>query len=411
MDYNLTEEQQAIIQTAREIGEKVIKPIRMECDEKEKFPWEVVEALRKADLFSVYHHPNHGGLGGGGFELVLAVEELSRFCGGIALCLAASALGAFPIILYGTPEQRKRWLPDISSGKKLAAFCITEPEAGSDATATRATARKEGDYYILNGTKNFCSNGEAAEIYTTFLSTNLSRGARGITCFAVEKGTPGFGFGKKEQKMGIRASNTYELSFNNCKVHKDQVIGGEGRGLFVAQATFDISRPGVASQALGIAQGAFDEVLAYGKIRKQFGQNILSFQSSQHMIADMATSIEVGRALLYAVTRKMDETFVAAIDAAEKSGKTVAEEMKKLSKRRWTKESGMVKLYCSDMAMKVTTDCVQLAGGIGYMRDFPIEKYMRDAKITQIYEGTNQIQRNEIGMTVLKELAGGAKDE
>ncbi len=405
MDYGLTDEQKAIIEIAREIGEKKIKPIRMEADEHEKFPWSIVEEMRKADLFGVYLHPNYGGLGGGGFELVLAVEELSRACGGIALALAASALGAFPIILYGTPAQKKKYLPDIASGKKLAAFCITEPEAGSDATATKATARKEGDYYILNGIKNFCSNGEAAETYTTFLSTNLSRGARGITCFVVEKGTPGFGFGKKEQKMGIRASNTYELTFDNCKVHKDNVIGGEGKGLFVAQATFDISRPGVASQALGIAQGAFDEVLAYGKMRKQFGQNILSFQSSQHMIADMATSIEAGRALLYSVTRGMDKTFIQAIDNAEKSGGFVADEMKKLSRRRWTKESGMVKLYCSDMAMKVTTDAVQLAGGIGYMRDFPVEKYMRDAKITQIYEGTNQIQRNEIGMTITKELA------
>ncbi len=405
MLYDLTEDQQSIIDIAREIGEKKIKPVRMEYDEKEKFPWDVVDEMRKADLFGVYIHPNYGGLGGGGLELVLAVEELSRFCGGISLSLAASALGAFPIILYGTPEQKKKWLPDLATGKKLGAFCITEPEAGSDATATRATAKKEGDYYILNGIKNFCSNGEAAEIYTTFLSTDLSRGARGITCFVVEKGTKGFGFGKKEQKMGIRASNTYELTFDNCKVPKENVIGGEGRGLFVAQATFDISRPGVASQALGIAQGAFDELLAYGRIRKQFGQNILSFQSSQHMIADMATQIEAGRSLLYAVTKAMDQTFVKAIDNSEKSGEPVANEMRKISRRRWTKESAMVKLFCSDMAMKVTTDCVQLAGGIGYMRDFPIEKYMRDAKITQIYEGTNQIQRNEIGMTIMKELA------
>ena len=405
MLYDLTEDQQSIIDIAREIGEKKIKPVRMEYDEKEKFPWDVVDEMRKADLFGVYIHPNYGGLGGGGLELVLAVEELSRFCGGISLSLAASALGAFPIILYGTPEQKKKWLPDLATGKKLGAFCITEPEAGSDATATRATAKKEGDYYILNGIKNFCSNGEAAEIYTTFLSTDLSRGARGITCFVVEKGTKGFGFGKKEQKMGIRASNTYELTFDNCKVPKENVIGGEGRGLVVAQATFDISRPGVASQALGIAQGAFDELLAYGRIRKQFGQNILSFQSSQHMIADMATQIEAGRSLLYAVTKAMDQTFVKAIDNSEKSGEPVANEMRKISRRRWTKESAMVKLFCSDMAMKVTTDCVQLAGGIGYMRDFPIEKYMRDAKITQIYEGTNQIQRNEIGMTIMKELA------
>jgi len=405
VDYGLTEEQQAIVETAREIGIKKIKPVRMEYDEEEKFPWPIVDELRKADLFGIYFHPNYGGLGGGGFELVLAVEELSRYCGGIALSLAATALGAFPIVLYGNPAQKKKFLPNLASGKKLGAFCITEPEAGSDATATRATAKKSGDYYILNGLKNFCSNGEAADIYSVFFATDPARGARGISCFVVEKGTPGFKFGKKETKMGIRASTTYELVFDNCKVPKENLIYGEGRGLFVAQATFDLSRPGVASQALGIAQGAFDEVLAYAKMRKQFGQTILSFQSSQHMIADMATQIEAGRALLYSVTRAMDKDFLPAVEASEKSGNPVAEEMKKIAKKRWTKESGMVKLFCSDMAMKVTTDAVQLAGGIGYMRDFPIEKFMRDAKITQIYEGTNQIQRNEIGMTITKELA------
>ncbi|MCB4755720.1 MAG: acyl-CoA dehydrogenase family protein [Elusimicrobia bacterium] len=405
MDYSLTDEQQSIIDIAREIGEKKIKPIRMAYDEEEKFPWPVVDELKKADLFGIYFHPNYGGLGGGGFELVLAVEELSRFCGGISLCLAATALGAFPILLYGTKEQKKKWLPDIASGKRLAAFCITEPAAGSDATAIQATAKKEGDHYILNGVKNFCSNGEAADVYTVFFSTNPARGARGITCFVAEKGTPGFKFGKKETKMGIRASSTYELVFDNCKVPKNNVIGGEGKGLFVAQATFDLSRPGVAAQALGIAQGAFDELLNYGRLRTQFGQTILSFQSSQHMIADMATQIEAGRALLYSVARAMDKDFLPAVEAAEKSGNFVADELRTLSKKRWTKESGMVKLYCSDVAMKVTTDCVQLAGGIGYMRDFPLEKYMRDAKITQIYEGTNQIQRNEIGMTIIKELA------
>jgi len=405
VDYNLSEEQRAIIDTAREIGEKFIKPIRMEADEHEKFPWSVVDELRKADLFGVYIHPNYGGLGGGGFELVLATEELSRFCGGIALSLAASALGAFPIILYGTPEQKKRFLPDLASGKKLGAFCITEPSAGSDATATQATAKKDGDHYILNGIKNFCSNGEAAEIYTVFFSTNPARGARGVSCFVIEKGTPGFTFGKKEKKMGIRASNTYELYFENCRVPAANLIGGEGKGLFVAQATFDLSRPGVASQALGIAQGAFDETLAYARERRQFGQSVLSFQSSQHMIADMATAIEAGRSLLYGVARGMDSTFVKSWDEAEKSGEFVADVFRKNTRRRWTKESAMVKLYCSDMAMKVTTDCVQLAGGVGYMRDFPIEKFMRDAKITQIYEGTNQIQRNEIGAMITKELA------
>ncbi len=405
MNYFLTDEQKAIVETAREIAQKKIKPVREHYDAEEKFAWDIVEELRKADLFGVYFHQNYGGLGGGGFELVLVVEELSKACGGIALCVACCALCTFPIILFGTPEQKKKYLPDIASGKKLGAFTITEPEAGSDATATGCTAKKDGDYYILNGTKNFCSNGEVSDIYTLFASTNKDRGARGITAFIVEKGTPGFTFGKKETKMGIRSSPTYELNLDNCRVHKSQVLGGEGKGLFVAQATFDVSRPGVAAQALGIAQGALDEALAYAKIRKQFGQSVLSFQSSQHMVADMATQIEAGRALLYSVSRAMDKDLLAAVEASEKSGKTVYEEMKQVSEQRWTKYSAIVKLFCSDMAMKVTTDAVQLCGGIGYMRDFPVEKYMRDAKITQIYEGTNQIQRNEIGYAVIKELA------
>jgi len=409
MNYFLTEEQQAIVDTAREIAEKKIKPVRAKHDEEDSFPWDIVEEMRKADLFGVYFHPNYGGMGGAGFELVLAVEELSKACGGIALSLAATALGAFPIILFGTPEQKKRWLPDLASGKKLGAFNITEPNAGSDATATRATARREGDYYILNGTKNFCTNGETAEIYVTFASTDLSRGARGITAFVVEKGTPGFTFGKKEHKMGIRASTTYELFFDNCKIPASNMLAKEGHGLFVAQGTFDISRPGVAAQALGIGTGAMEEALAYAKMRKQFGQSILSFQSSQHMVADMATQLEAARALLYSVTRAMDVDLKKAVDASEASGKTVYEELKKVSTGRWTKYSAMTKLFCSDTSFKVADAALQLCGGIGYMRDFPVEKFLRDAKITQIYEGTNQIQRNEIGMFITKELASGDK--
>ncbi len=405
MNYFLTEEQQAIVETAREIAQKKIKPVREHYDQAEEFPWPIVEELKKADLFGVYLHPNYGGLGGGGFELVLVVEELSKVCGGIALCLAATALGAFPIVLFGTPEQKKKWLPDLASGKRLGAFTITEHEAGSDATATKATAREQGEFYILNGTKNFCTNGNAAEIYATFFSTDPKRGPRGISCFVVEKGTPGFSFGKKEVKMGIRASYTYELVFDNCKISKENLIGGEGRGLLVAQATFDISRPGVASQALGIAQGALDESLSYAKLRRQFNQSVLSFQATQHVVADMATQVEAARALLYSVTRAMDKDIVSAVEKSEASGKTVYQEMNATMERRWTKESAMVKLFCSDVAMKVTTDAVQICGGIGYMRDFPVEKYMRDAKITQIYEGTNQIQRNEIGMAITKELA------
>ncbi len=405
MNYFLTEEQQAIVETAREIAEKKIKPIREEYDAEEKFPWPIVTELSKADLFGVYIHPNYGGLGGGGFELVLVVEELSKACGGIALCLAATALGAFPIMLFGTPEQKKKWLPALASGKRIGAFTITEPEAGSDATAATTTAKLDGDHYIINGTKNFCTNGESAEIYSTFASTDIKRGARGMSCFVIEKGTPGFTFGKKEVKMGIRASTTYELVFNNCRIPVGNRLGKEGHGLFVAQATFDISRPGVASQALGIGTGALNEALAYAKIRRQFGQSILSFQASQHIVADMATQLEASRALLYSVTRAMDVDLKAAVEASEQSGKTVYEEMKKIGGGRWTKYSAMVKLFCSDTAFKVANDAIQLCGGIGYMRDFPVEKYLRDAKITQIYEGTNQIQRNEIGMMITKELA------
>ncbi|OGR82148.1 MAG: acyl-CoA dehydrogenase [Elusimicrobia bacterium RIFCSPHIGHO2_01_FULL_64_10] len=405
MDYFLTEEQQAIVDTAREIAQKKIKPVREHYDVTEEYPWPIVEEMRKADLFGVYLPSAYGGLGGGGFDLCLVVEELARACGGIALGIACCALCSFPILLFGTPEQKKRFLPDVASGKRLGAFAITEPEAGSDATATSCSAKLDGDHYVLNGTKNFCSNGGAAEIYTIFATTNKARGPRGLTCFVVEKGAPGFSFGKKELKMGIRASPTYELNFDNCRVPKENLLGGDGRGLFVAQATFDISRPGVASQAVGIAQGALDEALNYTRLRRQFGRTILSFQSSQHIVADMATQIEAARSLLYSVTRAMDKDLLPAVEASEKSGRTVYEEMEELSGKRWTKESAMVKLFCSDMAMRVTTDAVQICGGIGYMRDFPVEKYMRDAKITQIYEGANQIQRNEIGYAITKELA------
>lgn len=383
MDYGLTEDQLAIQETAREIAQKKIKKVREHYDETEQFPWEIVEEMRKADLFGVYIPQEYGGLGGGGFELVLVMEELSRACAGIALALAGTALGAFPILLYGNKEQKKKYLPDLASGKRLGAFTITEPEAGSDATAAKATARLEGDHYVLNGTKVFCTNGEAAEIYSLFFSTNPKRGARGVSAFIIEKGMPGFTFGKKEKKMGIRASNTYTLLFDNCIVPKENLLGGEGRGLLVAQSTFDVSRPGVAAQALGICQGAIDESFAYTRVRRQFGQSISSFQAIQHRLADMATRTEACRALLYSVARIIDKD------------KT----------KRWTKESAMVKLLCSDTAMWVSTQAVQICGGIGYMRDFPVEKYMRDAKITQIYEGTNEIQRNEIAYHMIKEAA------
>ncbi len=410
MDYELNEQQQEVASLAYQLGQQKIRPVREHYDQTEEFPWPVIEEMRKADLFGVYLPAEYGGLGGGTMDLVLVVEQLSRACGGIALSMAASGLCAIPILLFGNAEQRKRWIPDLASGKRLGAFALTEPGAGSDATATKCTAKLEGDHYIVNGIKNFCSSGNAAEIYTTFATTNPARGARGITAFVVEKGTPGFSFGKKEQKMGIRASSTYELVFNNCKIPKSNILYKEGYGLFVAQNTFDMSRPGVAAQALGIGQGALDETLSYVRVRKQFGQAIASFQAIQHMLADCATALEASRALLYSTAKAMDRAMQPAIDAAVQNQTIVYDEMNKLNVKRWTKESGMCKVLCSDTAMKVSTDCVQMCGGIGYMRDFPVEKYMRDAKITQIYEGTNQIQRNEIAMMIIKESASKQKE-
>ncbi len=405
MDYGLTEEQSAIKELAYELAVKKIKPVRQECDRNEELPAAVIEELRKADLFGLYIPAEYGGTGGGVTELALAIEQLSRICAGISLPTATSALGAMPILLYGTHEQRRRWLPDIASGKRLGAFAITEPEAGSDATAIKTTAAAEGDYYIVNGAKHFCSSGNAAEIYTVFASTNPKRGARGISALVIEKGTPGFSFGKKETKLGIRANPTYELVFQNCKVPKANILGGEGFGLFVVQETFDYSRPGVAAQAIGIAQGAIDETVPYLRIRKQFGQAVVSFQAIQHSLADCAARIEAGRALVYSIAKAMDKDLLTAMNTAVSSKTVLRDELKKLKTRRWTKESAMAKLFCSETAMQVASECVNLCGGIGYMQDFPIEKYMRDAKITQIYEGTNHIQRNEIAAALIKEYA------
>lgn len=384
MEYFLSEEQQMMVDLAKKVAQEKMKPVREHYDETEEFPWPVIEELAKADLCGVYIPQEYGGFGGGVFELALVTEELCKVDGGISLALAATALGAFPIVLYGSPEQKQKYLPNIAAGKHLAAFGLTEPEAGSDATAMRTTAKKEGDFYILNGTKCFITNAGEAEVYTILAKTNPERGARGISCFIIEKGMPGFDFGKKEKKLGIRASATRELIFNNCMVPKENLIGKEGYGLIIAQATLDASRPGVAAQALGIAAGALEEAVDYARTRVQFGQSIASFQGIQHMLADMATEVEAARCLLYQTCRTM----------TSQQGK------------RTTKESAMSKLYASEVAMKVTTNAVQILGGYGYMREYPVEKMMRDAKITQIYEGTSQIQRNEIALALIKESAG-----
>jgi butyryl-CoA dehydrogenase len=386
MNYFLTEEQQMIKELAATIANEKIAPIAIQYDEEGTFPSDIVKILADSDLCGVYIPEEFGGLGGGIFEMALVVEELSRACGGISLAFAGTGLGTFPIILYGSDEQKAKYLPDIASGSKLAAFGLTEANAGSDAAGIQTTAVLDGDEYILNGTKQWITNGDQADIFTVIACTNRAKGARGFSAFIVEKGTPGFSFGKKENKMGIRASRTSELVFEDCRIPKHNIISREGMGFIVAMKTLDRTRPGVAAQALGIAQGAFDAALKYSRERIQFNQPISSFQAVQHMLADMAIQIEASRCLVYQTCRH--------IDSGEKD---------------ISKESAMSKVMASDTAMKVTVDAVQVMGGYGYMKEYPVEKMMRDAKITQIYEGTNQIQRNVIALELIKELAAKQK--
>ena len=382
MDYLLTEDQMMIRDLVRRIAEEKIVPVRHELDEKEEFPWEIMKVLAQADLFGLFIPEEYGGLGKGHLELCIAVEELSRACLGVSTSYAANALGTYPILLFGSDDQKKKYLPDIASGRRLVAFGLTEPNAGSDASGIQTTARLEGDKYILNGTKQWITNGGEAEIYTIITMTDKTKGTRGASAFIVEKETPGFSFGKKEKKMGIRASSTRELIFDNCEIPKENILGREGLGFIIAMKTLDNSRAGVGAQGVGVAQGAFEEALKFARGRVQFGHPVISFQAVQHMLADMATEIGAARALVYSVARYIN------------SG------VKDISK-----ESAMAKVFATDMAMRVTTNAVQVMGGAGYMREYPVEKMMRDAKVLQIYEGTNQIQRNIIGQALIKEAA------
>jgi alkylation response protein AidB-like acyl-CoA dehydrogenase len=382
MDYGFTEEQIMIRDLCRQIAQEKIRPVREHYDVTGEFPWDIVKVFAQSDLFGVSIPQEYGGMGGGVLETVIAVEELSKACGGISLSMAATGLGTYPILISGSEEQKKKYLPRIAKGESLAAFCLTEAGAGSDAGGTKTTAVQDGDHYILNGTKQWITNGGEAEIYTVIALTDKSKGPRGASAFIVEKGTPGISFGKKENKMGIRASATREVIFQDCRIPKDNLIAKEGMGFMVAMRTLDKSRPGVASQALGIAAGALDEAVRYSRERRQFGKPICSFQGLQFMLADMATSVEAARTLIYQAARYID------------SG---AKDISKIS--------AMCKLFAGDVAMQVTTDAVQVFGGYGYMKEYPVEKMMRDAKITQIYEGTNQIQREVIALNLIKEAA------
>ncbi|MCX6377603.1 MAG: acyl-CoA dehydrogenase family protein [Armatimonadetes bacterium] len=386
MDYFFTEEQQMMRDVARDIAEKRIRPAAAEFDESGEFPWEITKAIAEADLFRVFIPEEYEGmdLGTPIMNMCIVTEELSKACGGISLGFAATGLGAMPILIAGSEEQKAKYLPRIASGT-LAAFALTEANAGSDAGAVATKAVLDGDEYVMNGTKQWITNGGEAEIYTVFCVTDPTRGPRGVSTIIVERDTPGFTFGKKEDKMGIRASATRELIFQDCRVPKENVLGRPGSGFLNAMKTFDMSRPGVASQALGIAQGALDLAVNYSRERRQFGQPISAFQGLRWMLADMAMKVEASRALIYSVARWIDQA----------------------KPKKATTYSAMAKCYASDVAMEVTTNAVQIFGGYGYMKEYPIEKYMRDAKITQIYEGTNQIQREEISKGLISAAASG----
>ena len=379
MEYFLNDQQKTLRGLAREIAEKRIRPVRAQLDENEEFPWEIIRELAASDLFRIFIPEQYDGLGGGCLDLCIVVEELSRVCSAVAVSYAAVDLGIIPLIEFGSHEQKQKYLPDIAAGKRLAAFALTEPSAGSDAGSIKTTAQKVDGGYVLNGTKQFITNGGEAELYTVIALTDKTRGARGASALLVEKGTPGFTFGKKEKKIGIRSSATRELVFKDCFVPAANRLAREGMGFIIIMKLFDKSRPGIGSQAVGVAQGALEAATEYAKQRVQFGHPIIAIQAVQHMLADMAIQVEAARSLVYSAAR--------TVDAGVKNV---------------SQESAMAKVFASDVAMKVTIDAIQVMGGAGYMRDYPVEKMMRDAKITQIYEGTNQVLRNVIGQELWK---------
>jgi len=382
MDYFLTEEQQMIVDTARQITEERIIPHRAELDEKHEFPRAILNDMAKADLFALPIPEEFGGFGGGCFNIVLALEQIGRGCVGIGTAFAASALGIYPILISGSKEMKEKYLPLVASGEKFAAFGLTEANAGSDASGIQTTAVLDGDEWVLNGTKQWITNGGEADIYTVVAITDRSKGPRGASMFVVEAGDPGFSCGPKEKKMGIRASSTTELIFKDCRIPKDRLIGREGTGFITVMKTLDSSRPGIAALGVGLAQGALDVAAGYAKQRVQFGKPIIAFQAIQHMLADMAIAVEASRALVYQAAKHIDA-----------------------HPKEMSKVSSMCKVFATDCAMKVATDAVQVLGGYGFMSEYPVEKMMRDAKILQIYEGTNQIQRNVIGQELNKEYA------
>ncbi len=378
----LTEEQREIRDLVRQLARERIAPRAAEIDESHEFPWDVVELFRENDLFGLFFDEEYGGLGTGTLLALVAIEEVSKVCATSGLILATQELGSLGVKLAGNEEQKQRYLPRLASGEWLCAYALTESGSGSDSAAMRSTARREGDEYVLNGSKRFITNAGVAQLYTVFAKTDPDAGHSGISAFVVEAETPGFEVARIEPKMGIKGSTTGELVFEDVRVPAANLLGEEGEGFKIAMRILDRSRPGVGAQGLGLAQGATDYAVDYAKTRETMGKPIGEHQIVAAMLADMETKCEAARGLLYKFGAAVDE----GIEGSE-----------------LTKLSAMTKLYCTDVAMEVTTDAVQVLGGYGYISEYPLERMMRDAKITQIYEGTNQIQRLVIAREMLKE--------
>lgn len=379
MDFSLNKEQEMTRQLFRQFAEAEVKPLAQEVDEEERFPAETVEKMARYGFMGIPFAKEFKGQGCDTLTYVMCVEEMSRVCGTTGVIVSAhTSLCAEPINKYGTAVQKAKYLPVLASGEKLGAFALTEPGAGTDSAGQQTKAVLDGDHYVLNGTKIFITNGGTADIFIVFAMTDKSQKNKGISAFIVEKNFPGFSIGKKELKMGIRGSSTTELVFENCIVPKENLLGAEGKGFGIAMGTLDGGRIGIAAQALGIAQGVLDETVKYVKERKQFGRSISAFQNTQFQLADMKTQVEAARLLVYQAARAKD------------------------AGNRFSEEAAMAKLFASETAMAVTTKCVQLHGGYGYTRDYPVERMMRDAKITEIYEGTSEVQRMVIAGAMLK---------
>jgi alkylation response protein AidB-like acyl-CoA dehydrogenase len=375
---HLSPEEEELIAAIREIAVERVAPRAAEIDHSGAFPWDMKELLAQHDIYAMPFPVEYGGLGSTKLAVVRAIEELSRCCATTGLLLAVQQLGAMPILLAGSDEQKRKYFPPLASGEWLAAFGLTEAGSGSDAAAMRTVAVRRGDRYILNGSKRFITNGGLAQVNTVFALTDPQAGVRGISAFIVERDVPGFAVGRIEDKMGIKGSQTAELIFTDCEVPAENLLGREGDGFKIAMMTLDRTRPGIGAQALGIAQGALDLAVSYAKQRVQFGRPIAENQGIQFMLADMATKVEAARLLVYNVAEMIDR-----------------------GEERFSMYSSMAKMFASDIAMEVTSDTIQILGGYGYMKEYPAERMMRDAKITQIYEGTNQIQRLVIARELL----------